>query len=679
MTMDVLELRVRLWQNGYHPLPLEGKVPPMKGWQNKFDTNPEEIALWSKSYNLAHNTGVLTGDTPCLDIDITDEAAAEDVEHLACDCFGNYGAFLVRIGKPPKRAIFFRTETPFKKLLISLTAPNGTAHKIEFLGDGQQAVVDGVHPETGRPYVCRGGTLVEVRHDELPGITEERAREFLVQAAELLVREHGYKVEGIIKADGADGGVDDTPRADWAALVAKILAGKELHDSIRDFAASHVAAGLSRDASTRTIQAVLLASGVPHDERWQARFNDVPRTVASAYEKFARVPQQDERPVVQGLGEWNAGDDDKPISPRGWLLGNVFCRRYVSSLLGDGGVGKTAVRYAQFVSVAISRALTGEHVFQRCRVLIVSLEDDVDELRRRIRAVLLHHGVKLEEVKDWLFLAAPGAAGGKLMTLDKNGRPTPADLAAKLEAIIVARKIDLVALDPFVKSHAVAENDNPAIDQVVQILTDLGVKHDIAVDTPHHTNKGTPTPGDANRGRGASSMKDAARLVYTLSPMMEAEAQQFGLSEFERRHLVRMDPGKVNIAPPMHEAKWFRLVGVSLGNPTELYPNGDNVQTVEPWTPPDVWAGLDSILLNRVLTDIDAGLADGNRYSNASNAGQRAAWCVIVKHAPEKSQAAARAVIAAWIRTGLLYSQKYKNPDSKFVFGLHVDPSKRPT
>jgi AAA domain len=81
---------------------------------------------------------------------------------------------------------------------------------------------------------------------------------------------------------------------------------------------------------------------------------------------------------ISVLGEWDAGDDHESIPPRGWLLGNVFCRRFVSSLLADGGVGKTALRYAQLMSLAIGRSLTGEHVFQRCRVLIVSLEDDVD-------------------------------------------------------------------------------------------------------------------------------------------------------------------------------------------------------------------------------------------------------------------------------------------------------------
>jgi hypothetical protein len=98
-----------------------------------------------------------------------------------------------------------------------------------------------------------------------------------------------------------------------------------------------------------------------------------------------------------------------------------------------------------------------------------------------------------------------------------------------------------------------------------------------------------------------------------------------------------MDSGKVNIAPPMAEAKWFRLVGVPLGNASDLYPNGDEVQTVEPWTPPDAWAGLSSQLLNQILTDIDAGLPDGNRYTDTANAkDNRLAWRVISNTRPTR-------------------------------------------
>lgn len=147
------------------------------------------------------------------------------------------------------------------------------------------------------------------------------------------------------------------------------------------------------------------------------------------------------------LGEWDAGDDDRPIPPRGWLLGNVFCRRFVSSVVADGGTGKSALRLAQLLSLATDRALTDEHVFVRSRVLIVSLEDDADELRRRLKAACLHHRIERSELKGWLFLSAPGKAGGKIMTTDQHGRPVIGDLTAKLANTIKAREINVVSLD----------------------------------------------------------------------------------------------------------------------------------------------------------------------------------------------------------------------------------------
>jgi hypothetical protein len=379
------------------------------------------------------------------------------------------------------------------------------------------------------------------------------------------------------------------------------------------------------------------------------------------------------------LKEWDAGDDDSMPPPRGWLLGNIFARRFVSSLLAEGGVGKTALRYAQLLSLATGNSVTGEHVFQRCKVLIVSLEDDADELRRRILAAMLHYRIERGELKGWLFLAAPGADGGKLMTLDSKGRTMRGTLADTLQNVITSRGIDIVSLDPFINTHGVEENANSAIDDVVQILTDIGSRHDVAIDIPHHTRKGAADPGNADRGRGASAMKDAGRLIYTLTPMNTEEAQAFGIIEDERRQYVRMDSAKVNLVPS-RVAKWFHLVGVPLGNATSLYPSGDTVQTVEAWTPPDAWKDLDVALLNRILDAIDAGLPDGNRYTDAPKAGKREAWRVVVEHAPEKTEAQAREIIKTWLRNGVLVRHSYQNPTTfKDVYGLRVNPDRRPT
>jgi hypothetical protein len=399
-----------------------------------------------------------------------------------------------------------------------------------------------------------------------------------------------------------------------------------------------------------------------------------------------RGPQSGTTSLPTGLGEWNAAEDVDAPPPRGWLLGVIFCRTFLSSLIGTGGVGKTALRYAQALSLATGRTLTNEHIFQRCRVLIVSLEDDDKELRRRIRAARLHHKTSLSELDGWLFLAAPGAKAGKLLEMDKRGRVVIGKLAANLEAAIVTHKIDLVMLDPFVKTHSVEENLNSAIDDVAQLLTDLATKHNIAVDAPHHVRKGQMEPGDADAGRGASAMVAAARLVNTCIPMNEDEARLFGIPQEDRREYIRVDSAKVNIAKASRTAQWFHLVNVPLDNATGQYPAGDQVQTVEPWEPPNAWSGTSSVVLNAILTEIDGGLTDkngkptGQRYSNAPAAKDRQVWPVVQKHYPQKTEGECRTIIHAWLQTGLLYPEDYDDPvDRKRRKGLKVDNAKRPS
>src|SRR5262249_45741496 len=96
-------LRLKLRKAGYHPLPVEGKRPALDCWTEKFNTSDDEIRLWSKTWHLAHNTGIIAKFTPGLDIDILHEEAAEAIEALAREHFEERGDILVRIGLAPKR------------------------------------------------------------------------------------------------------------------------------------------------------------------------------------------------------------------------------------------------------------------------------------------------------------------------------------------------------------------------------------------------------------------------------------------------------------------------------------------------------------------------------------------------------------------------------------------------
>src|SRR5262249_43474101 len=162
------------------------------------------------------------------------------------------------------------------------------------------------------------------------------------------------------------------------------------------------------------------------------------------------------------------------------------------------------------------------------------------------------------------------------------------------------------------------------------------VEFNVAVDSPHHVHKGQIEPGNADAGRGASGIKDAGRLVYTLVPMSEDEAKMFNIDPADRSAYVRLDPAKVNIAARSTKAEWFHIVGQPIGNTTTEYPKGDTVQVVEPWSPPDAWKDTSTEVLNRILDDIARGTDDGRRYSNAPRADDdRQVWPVVQKFYPD--------------------------------------------
>jgi hypothetical protein len=384
------------------------------------------------------------------------------------------------------------------------------------------------------------------------------------------------------------------------------------------------------------------------------------------YER-AKQAENPKRLIVHDVGELLV---DKP-PPRQWILGRTFCCGFLSGLTGRGAIGKTALRYLQYISVATGRPLTGEHVHKRTKVLIVSLEDDLRELHRRLSAAAMHHKVARSELSGWLYCCTP--RGLKLMRRGKRGGMVPGELKAELVTAIKELGVGLIGIDPFVKLHDADENDNGAIDQVVTCLVEICEETGCVCDYVHHHRKGSTEPGDADSGRGASSLKDGGRLIYTVSPMSEDEAKTFDIETEKRRSMIRVDDAKFNLGPPQG-AVWFRIVGVKLDNSTADYPDGDNVQTVERWQAPDMWANLTRPVVDAILDQIERGMPDegdmfGNgpvrRYSGAKQAKDRAAWRVVQEHVPGLTEPQAQLVIETWIRNGMLTVGPYRDMNKR--------------
>ena len=138
--------------------------------------------------------------------------------------------------------------------------------------------------------------------------------------------------------------------------------------------------------------------------------------------------------------------------------------------------------------------------------------------------------------------------GLKLAELDAKGRRRQIGaLDGMLRRAIERYATTWSMLDPFVKLHALNENDNPDMDFVCELLIDhrAGLQHRHRQPGAHP--QGEIAAGDADARRGASAQRDAGRLDYTLTAMSEEEARQFGIGPDERKPYVRLDKAKANM------------------------------------------------------------------------------------------------------------------------------------
>jgi hypothetical protein len=189
-------------------------------------------------------------------------------------------------------------------------------------------------------------------------------------------------------------------------------------------------------------------------------------------------------------------------------------------------------------------------------------------------------------------------------------------------------------------------------------------------------------PGDANAFRGASAIIDGARLNYKLTFMTPQEAKKLDVEAETRRKYFRLDSAKVNITPHAEDAKWFRLVGIPIGNRTEKYPAGDNVQTIEVWNAPQVEDLVPEGVKREIMKVLDEGFTDfggSGRYSLKPQAGH-AAW-MVVRDVAKVGAEIAKTAIKTWVETGEIYEAGWRDPKQRklreavFVRGGKVKPS----
>lgn len=294
------------------------------------------------------------------------------------------------------------------------------------------------------------------------------------------------------------------------------------------------------------------------------------------------------------------------IAPRAWLYGNHLIRRFVSLTVSPGGIGKSSLVMMEALCMT-----SGENLLidDKCRtpeplrVWYWNGEDPQDETQRRVIAAAMHHGLTPEKIGGRLFTDTGREQTITLGQIARGEITLDDELFDDLEREIIARKIDVFILDPFVSAHRMGENDNNAIDAVIKRLGKLAERANCAVEIVHHVRKpggGNKDATDVNDARGASALVGGVRSARVLNVMSEDIAKEIdGLAIEDRYSYFSVTNGKANMTKRSGEGKWRQLVDVDLGNgPVGI---SDRVGVVQHYKLPERAAAMDALPDNAVM------------------------------------------------------------------------------
>jgi hypothetical protein len=260
---------------------------------------------------------------------------------------------------------------------------------------------------------------------------------------------------------------------------------------------------------------------------------------------------------------------------RRWLLGRALLRGNLTLKIAPPGVGKSTLGIEQAIAIVTGRPITDQEVHEHTKVWIYNNEDDADELKRRLAAVLQHWDIPLDEVRGRLVLNSGADRPLLVAKLDRGGTVIRMpDVDACIEHI-KEHGIGVFIVDPFVETHEVTENSNEQINAVAVLFREIARAGNCAVMLVHHTAKPPQGSSDGHAGnlntsRGASALAGVARIVQTLFSMSARDAEQHGVDDEERHLFVRLDDAKANLGLISGRARWFRRVGVTIANGDEV-------------------------------------------------------------------------------------------------------------
>jgi hypothetical protein len=286
--------------------------------------------------------------------------------------------------------------------------------------------------------------------------------------------------------------------------------------------------------------------------------------------------------------------DPTTIPRREWLYGRHLIRKYVSTTISPGGLGKSSMVMVEALAMVSGQPLLNErvHTPEPLRVWYWNGEDPNEESARRIQAAAIEHKLTPDDLADRLFVDSGREMRLKLASMARGEITLDEELFDEITAALKQRRIDVWTIDPFISAHQVSENDNGAIDAVIKRLGIVAERANCAIELVHHVRKGNgqaeTTVEDA---RGASALIGGVRSARVLNVMSKDIAEMAQIDPKARYSYFSVTNGKSNMGPRSDNGLWRKIVSIDLGNAKDL-DHSDHVGVVIPYELPSIMSGV---------------------------------------------------------------------------------------
>ena len=231
------------------------------------------------------------------------------------------------------------------------------------------------------------------------------------------------------------------------------------------------------------------------------------------------------------LRVFNPADwEGKQAPPRRWDVQDYIHHGSPALLYADGGTGKGYL----VLQLAVARAVSKEWIGlmpEPGRTLVLSTEDDMDEMWRRLEGMLPFYGARMADLGDIRLVDLVGE--NSVLGLLSKGIIEPTPMYDAIGKYMIDFKPGMVILDVLADMFSGEENNRPQVTQFMGLLKRLGREHDctpLLSAQPSLTgiNTGTGTSGSTgwnNSGR--------ARMYFQKVKLQDGTEPNKDLRTFE--------------------------------------------------------------------------------------------------------------------------------------------------